>query len=220
MCLMDEPMSNLDAKLRNEMRAEIQALQRQLGITMLYVTHDQIEAMSMADQVVLLSRGPDRAGGAAGGDVLAAGRRSSPRSSSASRAMNLLELEPTPKGAAIAGSQGAALVPRAAPGMVAGVRARGRRARRARRLRGDASSRRNTSAPTRCCAAGSAPSRCSYAPAARFPRRSATRCGCRGRTMHCTCSTNQWTSRGAGDARPGPANRTPNDRDQRAQTRR
>jgi len=60
-CLMDEPMSNLDAKLRNEMRAEIHGLQRQLGITMLYVTHDQIEAMSMADQVVLLEAGRGRA---------------------------------------------------------------------------------------------------------------------------------------------------------------
>ena len=56
-CLMDEPLSNLDAKLRAEMRREILALQRRLGITMLYVTHDQTEAMGMADQVVLLNRG-------------------------------------------------------------------------------------------------------------------------------------------------------------------
>ena len=56
-CLMDEPLSNLDAKLRAEMRAEIAALQRRLGITMVYVTHDQTEAMSMADRVVLLNRG-------------------------------------------------------------------------------------------------------------------------------------------------------------------
>ncbi len=53
-CLMDEPLSNLDAKLRNEMRDEIRALQIKLGLTMIYVTHDQIEAMTMADQVVLL----------------------------------------------------------------------------------------------------------------------------------------------------------------------
>ncbi len=56
-CLMDEPLSNLDAQLRAEMRREILALQRRLGITMLYVTHDQTEAMGMADQVVLLNRG-------------------------------------------------------------------------------------------------------------------------------------------------------------------
>ena len=56
-CLMDEPLSNLDAKLRHEMRLEIRALQRKLGISMVYVTHDQAEAMSMADRVVLLRDG-------------------------------------------------------------------------------------------------------------------------------------------------------------------
>jgi sn-glycerol 3-phosphate transport system ATP-binding protein len=56
-CLMDEPLSNLDAQLRHDMRREIRALQRQLGITMVYVTHDQTEAMSMADQIVLLCNG-------------------------------------------------------------------------------------------------------------------------------------------------------------------
>jgi sn-glycerol 3-phosphate transport system ATP-binding protein len=56
-CLMDEPLSNLDAQLRNEMRREIRALQQKLGITMVYVTHDQTEAMSMADQVILMREG-------------------------------------------------------------------------------------------------------------------------------------------------------------------
>ena len=56
-CLMDEPLSNLDAKLRAEMRSEIRALQRKLGITMVYVTHDQVEAMSMADRVILMNQG-------------------------------------------------------------------------------------------------------------------------------------------------------------------
>lgn len=56
-CLMDEPLSNLDAQLRHEMRREIRALQQSLGITMVYVTHDQTEAMSMADHVVLLNGG-------------------------------------------------------------------------------------------------------------------------------------------------------------------
>lgn len=55
--LMDEPLSNLDAKLRAEMREEIRALQRRLGVTMLYVTHDQVEAVTMADQVVLMNKG-------------------------------------------------------------------------------------------------------------------------------------------------------------------
>ena len=56
-CLMDEPLSNLDAQLRAEMRREIRALQQKLGITMVYVTHDQTEAMTMADQVILLREG-------------------------------------------------------------------------------------------------------------------------------------------------------------------
>ncbi|MEM1049306.1 MAG: ABC transporter ATP-binding protein [Pseudomonadota bacterium] len=56
-CLMDEPLSNLDARLRHDMRTEIRALQRQLGFTMVYVTHDQVEAITMADQVVLMNRG-------------------------------------------------------------------------------------------------------------------------------------------------------------------
>jgi sn-glycerol 3-phosphate transport system ATP-binding protein len=54
---MDEPLSNLDAKLRAEMRDEIRSLQQKLGLTMVYVTHDQVEAMTMADQVVLLKSG-------------------------------------------------------------------------------------------------------------------------------------------------------------------
>jgi sn-glycerol 3-phosphate transport system ATP-binding protein len=56
-CLMDEPLSNLDAKLRQEMRRELRDLQRKLGVTMVYVTHDQTEAMSMADQVILMRAG-------------------------------------------------------------------------------------------------------------------------------------------------------------------
>ncbi|MEL6450876.1 MAG: ABC transporter ATP-binding protein [Pseudomonadota bacterium] len=56
-CLMDEPLSNLDARLRDEMRREIRGLQRQLGLTMVYVTHDQTEAITMADQVVLMNAG-------------------------------------------------------------------------------------------------------------------------------------------------------------------
>jgi multiple sugar transport system ATP-binding protein len=55
--LMDEPLSNLDAKLRVQMRAEIATLQRDLGVTTMYVTHDQIEAMTMGSRVAVLDRG-------------------------------------------------------------------------------------------------------------------------------------------------------------------
>jgi multiple sugar transport system ATP-binding protein len=55
--LLDEPLSNLDFQLRNQMRGEIKSLQRRLGKTMIYVTHDQTEAMTMADQLVVLEKG-------------------------------------------------------------------------------------------------------------------------------------------------------------------
>jgi len=55
--LMDEPLSNLDAKLRVEMRAEIQRIQRDLGVTTIYVTHDQVEAMTMGDRVAVMRGG-------------------------------------------------------------------------------------------------------------------------------------------------------------------
>jgi multiple sugar transport system ATP-binding protein len=55
--LMDEPLSSLDAKLRAEMRLELKRIQNELGSTLLYVTHDQIEAMTMADRVGILSEG-------------------------------------------------------------------------------------------------------------------------------------------------------------------
>ena len=55
--LMDEPLSNLDAKLRVQMRAEIAQLQSRLGVTTIYVTHDQVEAMTMGDRVAVLKRG-------------------------------------------------------------------------------------------------------------------------------------------------------------------
>lgn len=55
--LLDEPLSNLDLKLREQMRYEIRSLQRRLGVTLLYVTHDQAEAMAIADTVVVMLRG-------------------------------------------------------------------------------------------------------------------------------------------------------------------
>ena len=106
-CLMDEPLSNLDAQLRQEMRREIRALQRKLGVTMIYVTHDQTEAMSMADQVILMREG--RIEQDAAPDVLYA----APATSFAARfigtpPMNVLRLAPGPGGAVIAvATQGA-----------------------------------------------------------------------------------------------------------------
>jgi multiple sugar transport system ATP-binding protein len=55
--LMDEPLSNLDAKLRVQLRAEIHQLQRRLGVTTIYVTHDQVEAMTMGDRVAVMNAG-------------------------------------------------------------------------------------------------------------------------------------------------------------------
>ena len=55
--LMDEPLSNLDAKLRTQTRAELVELQRRLGTTFVYVTHDQVEAMTMAKRVAVMSEG-------------------------------------------------------------------------------------------------------------------------------------------------------------------
>jgi iron(III) transport system ATP-binding protein len=55
--LLDEPLSNLDARLREQMRLELRALQRRLGITMIYVTHDQTEALSMSDRIAVMQEG-------------------------------------------------------------------------------------------------------------------------------------------------------------------
>ena len=55
--LLDEPLSNLDAQLRDDTRAELKRLHQEFGITTLYVTHDQVEAMTLADQIVVLNRG-------------------------------------------------------------------------------------------------------------------------------------------------------------------
>ena len=55
--LMDEPLSNLDAKLRVSMRTEISKLHREMGATTIYVTHDQVEAMTMADRIVIMKEG-------------------------------------------------------------------------------------------------------------------------------------------------------------------
>jgi sn-glycerol 3-phosphate transport system ATP-binding protein len=120
-CLMDEPLSNLDAQLRQEMRAEIRGLQRELGITMVYVTHDQVEAMSMADRIVLLSAG--RIEQNAGPVDL----YENPANTFVARfigtpPMNLLPLVAGGGGAVITGTDGPALLPASFAGGTLGVR--------------------------------------------------------------------------------------------------
>jgi sn-glycerol 3-phosphate transport system ATP-binding protein len=120
-CLMDEPLSNLDAQLRAEMRLEIRALQRKLGITMVYVTHDQVEAMSMADRVVLMREGRIEQNGTP------VELYEHPANTFVARfigtpPMNLIRLEAGNGGAVIAGTDGPALLhARFASGML-GVR--------------------------------------------------------------------------------------------------
>ncbi len=102
-CLMDEPLSNLDAQLRHGMRVEIRALQQRLGMTVVYVTHDQVEAMSMADRVVLMRDGRIEQQGtpeelyARPASLFAARFIGTP-------AMNLVALEDGPDGAVIYGA--------------------------------------------------------------------------------------------------------------------
>jgi sn-glycerol 3-phosphate transport system ATP-binding protein len=103
-CLMDEPLSNLDAQLRHGMRVEIRALQQRLGMTVVYVTHDQIEAMSMADRVILMRDGRVEQQGSP--EELYA----RPASLFAARfigtpAMNLVALDDGPDGAVIRGAR-------------------------------------------------------------------------------------------------------------------
>jgi sn-glycerol 3-phosphate transport system ATP-binding protein len=120
-CLMDEPLSNLDAQLRHDMRREIRALQQKLGITMVYVTHDQTEAMSMADQVVLLREGRVEQ------DAAPAALYARPATAFAARfigtpPMNLLRLADGPHGAVIRGTDGPVVAPGKGDGLLLGVR--------------------------------------------------------------------------------------------------
>lgn len=111
-CLMDEPLSNLDAQLRQDMRRELRDIQRQLGLTVVYVTHDQTEAMSMADQVVLLNGGHVEQVGAPRDLYLQPGSRFSARFIG-TPPMNLIALE----GGCIAGSDIAVALPAAMLGV-------------------------------------------------------------------------------------------------------
>jgi sn-glycerol 3-phosphate transport system ATP-binding protein len=120
-CLMDEPLSNLDAQLRAEMRSEIRSLQRKLGITMVYVTHDQVEAMSMADRVILMHSGRIEQNGPPvelyerPSNVFVARFIGTPP-------MNLLALERGSGGAVIGGTEGPVVLPAEFAGGMLGVR--------------------------------------------------------------------------------------------------
>jgi len=119
-CLMDEPLSNLDAQLRHGMRVEIRGLQQRLGMTVVYVTHDQVEAMSMADRVVLVREGRIEQEGSP--EELYA----KPATMFAARfigtpGMNLVALADGPGGAVVRGSPDA-LFARGGNGLTLGVR--------------------------------------------------------------------------------------------------
>ena len=83
--LMDEPLSNLDAKLRVQTRAELIELQRRLEATIVYVTHDQVEAMTMGHRIAIMSDGRAPAGRPAAGGLRASRRTCSSPASSATR---------------------------------------------------------------------------------------------------------------------------------------
>lgn len=123
-CLMDEPLSNLDAQLRADMRREILALQRRLGITMLYVTHDQTEAMGMADQIVLLRDGRIEQD-AAPEEIYARPATSFAASFIGTPPMNLFPLERRGSGMVLRGTDGPLLAPPVEQDVVGGIRPEG-----------------------------------------------------------------------------------------------
>jgi sn-glycerol 3-phosphate transport system ATP-binding protein len=118
---MDEPLSNLDARLRHDMRIEIHSLQRRLAMTVVYVTHDQVEAMSMADHIILMRDGRIEQEGSPEElysrpvSTFAAGFIGTPP-------MNLLDLVDGDAGAAIAGAEGRTVLQGSGAGIKLGVR--------------------------------------------------------------------------------------------------
>jgi sn-glycerol 3-phosphate transport system ATP-binding protein len=120
-CLMDEPLSNLDAQLRHEMRREIRALQRQLGITMIYVTHDQTEAMTMADRVIVMRDGRIEQN-AAPAELYARPATAFVARFIGTPPMNVLALADGPGGAVLRGLAGPTLVGGRGEGRLLGVR--------------------------------------------------------------------------------------------------
>jgi sn-glycerol 3-phosphate transport system ATP-binding protein len=120
-CLLDEPLSNLDAQLRQELRREIRSLQQRLGITMIYVTHDQTEAMSMADRVILMRAGRIEQNGTPA-DLYERPATLFTARFIGGAPMNLLDLDDGPQGAVVAGTAGPALFAASGRGRVLGLR--------------------------------------------------------------------------------------------------
>jgi sn-glycerol 3-phosphate transport system ATP-binding protein len=120
-CLLDEPLSNLDAQLRQDLRREIRSLQQRLGITMIYVTHDQAEAMSMADRVILMRGGRIEQNGAPA-DLYERPQTLFAARFIGSAPMNFLDLDDGPQGAVLAGIGGAPLFAAPGRGRVLGLR--------------------------------------------------------------------------------------------------
>ncbi len=120
-CLMDEPLSNLDAKLRHEMRVELRALQRRLGMTVVYVTHDQTEAMSMADQVILMHAGRIEQVGTPD-DLYDRPATTFTASFIGTPPMNLITLASGRSGAVIAGTNRAVIAGKDGEGRILGIR--------------------------------------------------------------------------------------------------
>jgi sn-glycerol 3-phosphate transport system ATP-binding protein len=120
-CLLDEPLSNLDAQLRQELRREIRALQQRLGITMIYVTHDQTEAMSMADQVILMRAGRIEQMGAPA-DLYERPATLFTARFIGGAPMSFLDLDDGRDGAVIAGTDAPVLFARPGKGRVLGLR--------------------------------------------------------------------------------------------------
>jgi sn-glycerol 3-phosphate transport system ATP-binding protein len=120
-CLMDEPLSNLDAQLRQEMRTEIRSLQKKLGITMVYVTHDQIEAMSLADQVIVM-RGGRIEQGTTPSLLYRRPQTSFVAGFVGTPPMNLIQLQDGDAGAVIAGTAGPAVLEGKGAGTLLGIR--------------------------------------------------------------------------------------------------
>ncbi|KAA0012837.1 ABC transporter ATP-binding protein [Billgrantia pellis] len=120
-CLMDEPLSNLDARLRGEMRREIKALQQRLGMTVIYVTHDQVEAMSMGDRVILMQAGRIVQDGTPS-ELYECPASAFAASFIGSPAMNLVPLSAAADGAVIDGEPHCSVAPHEAKGHWLGVR--------------------------------------------------------------------------------------------------
>lgn len=121
LCLMDEPLSNLDAKLRQEMRSEIRSLQQRLGITMIYVTHDQTEAMTMADRIILLREGRIEQNGTPE-ELYARPATAFTARFIGTPPMNLLQLASNGENAVVDGTSGPAVLEQRGEGLLLGVR--------------------------------------------------------------------------------------------------